>query len=137
MLTAALWLQVVTGGSYDFSIYSQSIKDSFGLTQQSLDSISVAKDVGANVGIVSGLLYDRFGNWPVLAMAAALALSGNLMMWLSIVGRVAVPPLWLACLYALLAANSQTFSNTAAVVTCVKTFPSSRGTIVGLLKVFA
>ena len=135
MLMSALWLQTITGGSYDFSIYSQSLKDSLSLSQQSLDSISVSKDVGANVGILSGLLYDHFRTWPVLASAAVLAFSGYLMIWLSIVGFVPVPPLWIACFYAFLAANSQTFSNTAAVVTCVKTFPRSRGTIVGLLKV--
>lgn len=134
VVAVGMWVQCSTGGSYDFSIYSQSIKESLGLTQQALDSISVAKDIGANVGILSGLLYDRFPTWTVLVSAAALALVGNLMMWLSITSKVPTPPLWLACLYALLASNSQTFSNTAIVVTCVKIFPDSRGTVVGLMK---
>lgn len=134
VVAVGVWVQCFTGGSYDFSIYSQSIKESLGLTQQALDAISVAKDIGANVGIISGLIYDTFPTWTVLSSSAALSLVGNLFMWLSITSRVAAPPLWLACIYAFLAANAQTFSNTAVVVTCVKIFPNSRGTVVGLMK---
>jgi hypothetical protein len=38
------------------------------------------------------------------------------------------------CLYICLGANSQTFTNTGALVTCVKNFPNSRGSVLGLLK---
>eukprot|EP00250_Pteridium_aquilinum_P032059 c448_g1_i1 orf=155-1822(+) len=134
VVAVGAWVQCFTGGSYDFSIYSQCIKESLGLTQQALDSISVAKDIGANVGIVSGFMYDFFPTWMVLASAAAFSLVGNLMMWLSITSRVPSPPLWLTCIYAFLTSNSQTFSNTAVVVTCIKIFPNSRGTVVGLMK---
>ncbi|MCO5552514.1 hypothetical protein L7F22_006026 [Adiantum nelumboides] len=134
VIAVGVWVQCFTGGSYDFSIYSQRIKDSLKLTQQALDSISVSKDIGANVGIISGFIYDSCPTWVVLACAAGLALVGNLMMWLSITLRVSTPPLWLACIYALLAANSQTFSNTAVIVTSVKIFPTFRGTVVGLMK---
>ncbi|KAI5076248.1 hypothetical protein GOP47_0008313 [Adiantum capillus-veneris] len=134
IIAVGVWVQCFTGGSYDFSIYSQRIKDSLKLTQQALDSISVSKDIGANVGIISGFIYDFCPTWVVLACAAALAFIGNLMMWLSITLRIPSPPLWLACVYALLTANSQTFSNTAVIVTSVKIFPTFRGTVVGLMK---
>ncbi|KAH7365962.1 hypothetical protein KP509_18G056400 [Ceratopteris richardii] len=134
VVAVSVLVQCFTGGSYNFSIYSQSIKESLQLTQEQLDSISVAKDIGANVGVISGFIYDFFPTWMVLAFAAILSLVGNLMIWLSITYRVPSPPLWLVCIYAFLASNSQTFSNTAVVVTCVKIFPVSRGTIVGLMK---
>ncbi|KAH7855077.1 hypothetical protein Vadar_020983 [Vaccinium darrowii] len=38
------------------------------------------------------------------------------------------------CLYICIGANSQTFANTGALVTCVKNFPESRGVVLGLLK---
>ncbi|KAH7854968.1 hypothetical protein Vadar_019706 [Vaccinium darrowii] len=40
------------------------------------------------------------------------------------------------CLYICIGANSQTFANTCALVTCVKNFPESRGVVLGLLKGF-
>ena len=40
------------------------------------------------------------------------------------------------CLYITIGANSQTFANTGALVTCVKNFPESRGSVLGLLKGF-
>lgn len=40
------------------------------------------------------------------------------------------------CLYICIGANSQTFANTGALVTCVKNFPESRGVVLGLLKGF-
>lgn len=38
--------------------------------------------------------------------------------------------------YIAVGANSQSFGNTASLVTCVKNFPESRGMLVGLLKGF-
>ncbi|KAK3031764.1 hypothetical protein RJ639_037061 [Escallonia herrerae] len=40
------------------------------------------------------------------------------------------------CLYICVGANSQSFANTGALVTCVKNFPESRGVVLGLLKGF-
>ncbi|KAF7147119.1 hypothetical protein RHSIM_Rhsim03G0113400 [Rhododendron simsii] len=40
------------------------------------------------------------------------------------------------CLYICIGANSQTFANTGALVTCVKNFPERRGVVLGLLKGF-
>ncbi|GLJ25048.1 hypothetical protein SUGI_0479370 [Cryptomeria japonica] len=39
-------------------------------------------------------------------------------------------------LYICIGANSQTFANTRALVTCVKNFPQSRGSVLGILKGF-
>ena len=38
------------------------------------------------------------------------------------------------CLYICIGANSQTFTNTGAIVTCVNNFPQNRGCVLGLLK---
>ncbi|KAK4353615.1 hypothetical protein RND71_025809 [Anisodus tanguticus] len=41
------------------------------------------------------------------------------------------------CVYICVGANSQSFTNTGALVTCVKNFPESRGAVLGLLKGYA
>ncbi|KAG2545189.1 hypothetical protein PVAP13_9KG413493 [Panicum virgatum] len=69
-------------------------------------------------------------------MGAAMNLAGYLMIYLAIDGRTARPPVWLMCIYICVGANSQSFANTGALVTCVKNFPESRGMVLGLLKGF-
>ncbi|KAF4350094.1 hypothetical protein G4B88_008494 [Cannabis sativa] len=44
--------------AYTFGIYSSALKSSQGYNQSTLDTISVFKDIGANAGILSGVLYD-------------------------------------------------------------------------------
>ncbi|CAL4935787.1 unnamed protein product, partial [Urochloa decumbens] len=61
-------------------------------------------------------------------------LAGYLMVYLSLAGRVARPPLWLMCAYVCAGANSQAFAGTGALVTCVRNFPDTRGAVLGLLK---
>ncbi|GKV40896.1 hypothetical protein SLEP1_g48491 [Rubroshorea leprosula] len=59
---------------------------------------------------------------------------GYFMIWLAVTGRISKPPVWQMCLYICIGANSQSFANTGALVTCVKNFPESRGSVLGLLK---
>ncbi|MED6154782.1 hypothetical protein PIB30_115949, partial [Stylosanthes scabra] len=54
---AAIMIQWSCGASYTFSIYSPVLKSSQGYDQSTLDTVSVFKDIGANFGILSGLLY--------------------------------------------------------------------------------
>ncbi|KAJ1256619.1 hypothetical protein BS78_K342900 [Paspalum vaginatum] len=61
-------------------------------------------------------------------------LAGYLMVYLSLAGSVARPPVWLMCAYICAGANSQAFAGTGALVTCVRNFPEGRGAVLGLLK---
>jgi hypothetical protein len=61
---------------------------------------------------------------------------GHFMIWLTVTGHVAKPHVWQMCLYMCIGANSQSFPNTGALVTCVNNFPESRGSVLGLLKGF-
>ncbi|KAE8652010.1 hypothetical protein Csa_021692, partial [Cucumis sativus] len=56
------------------------------------------------------------------------------MIWLSVTEKVAAPPVWLMCLYICIGANSTSFANTGALVTCVKNYPARRGAVLGILK---
>ncbi|KAE8791378.1 protein NUCLEAR FUSION DEFECTIVE 4-like [Hordeum vulgare] len=136
MFFASILIMAAAGGTYIFAIYSKAIKSSLGYDQQTLNTLSFFKDVGANVGILPGLINEVTPPWVVLACGAAMNLVGYLMIYLSITGRTARPPVWLMCVYIAVGANSQSFANTGALVTAVKNFPEDRGVVLGLLKGF-
>lgn len=100
-----------------------------------LDTIGMAKDIGGNVGIVSGFIGDLFPPWVVLLIGAVQNLLGYGFIWLVLTARIPAPPFWLVGTLICVGTNGATFFNTAGLVTCVKNFPRSRGPIVGLLKV--
>ncbi|OEL23267.1 hypothetical protein BAE44_0015714 [Dichanthelium oligosanthes] len=114
----------------------QVLKTSLGYDQRTLNTLAFFKDLGYNVGILAGLINEVTPPWVGLSIGAALNLFGYLMIYLAIDGRIARPPVWLMCIYICVGANSQSFTNTCALVTCVKNFPESRGIVLGLLKSF-
>ncbi|XP_039131229.1 uncharacterized protein LOC120267624 [Dioscorea cayenensis subsp. rotundata] len=136
MVFASFLILAASGATYIFSIYSPVLKTSLGYNQQTLNTLSFFKDLGANVGILSGLINEVTPAWVVLTMGAGMNLFGYLMIYLAITKRLSHVPVWQMCLYILIGANSQTFANTGALVTCVKNFPESRGIVLGLLKAF-
>ncbi|KAL6894267.1 hypothetical protein ACP4OV_008365 [Aristida adscensionis] len=136
MVFACLLILSSSGATYIFGIYSKVLKSSLDYDQRTLNTLSFFKDLGANVGVLSGLINEVTPPWVVLAMGAAMNLAGYLMIYLAIDGRTARPPVWLMCIYICVGANSQSFANTGALVTCVKNFPESRGIVLGLLKGF-
>nr|POF24184.1 protein nuclear fusion defective 4 [Quercus suber] len=136
MAFAPLLIMSVSGSTYIFSVYSNDIKSTLGYDQTSLNLVSFFKDLGSNVGVLSGLINEITPPWVVLLIGAIMNLFGYLMIWLSVTGRVAKPKLWQMCLYICIGANSQAFANTGALVTSVMNFPENRGSVIGLLKSF-
>ena len=136
MFFASILIMAAAGGTYIFGIYSKAIKTSLGYDQQTLNTLSFFKDVGANVGILPGLINEVTPPWVVLLCGAGMNLVGYLMIYLAITGRTAQPPVWLMCVYIAVGANSQSFANTGSLVTAVKNFPEDRGVVLGLLKGF-
>ncbi|KAK1421060.1 hypothetical protein QVD17_23137 [Tagetes erecta] len=136
MVFACLLIMSVAGATYMFALYSGDIKHSLGYSQSTLNLLSTFKDLGGNVGIISGLINEVCPPWVVLLLGAVMNFSGYFMIWLSVTGKIKKPPVWQMCLFICIGANSQTFANTGALVTCVKNFPESRGVVLGLLKGF-
>ncbi|XP_022766129.1 uncharacterized protein LOC111311019 [Durio zibethinus] len=136
MVFATLIIMSVNGSGYMFGLYSNDIKSTLGYDQTTLNLLSFFKDLGGNLGILSGLIYEVVPPWVVLSIGSVMNFFGYVMIWLSVTGRTAKPQVWQMCLYMWIAANSQSFPNTGALVTCVKNFPESRGSILGLLKGF-
>lgn len=134
MVFATILIMSAAGATYIFGVYSKDIKESLGYNQQTLNTLSFFKDLGANLGVISGLINEITPPWVVLAMGSVMNLTGYLMIWLAVTGRIARPHVWQMCLYISIGANSQSFANTGALVTLVKNFPESRGVVLGLLK---
>ncbi|CAH9090255.1 unnamed protein product [Cuscuta europaea] len=136
MVFASLLIEAMAGSTFMFGLYSREMKSSLGYDQTTLNLVSFFKDLGANVGIISGLINEVTPPWVVLLAGSIMNFSGYFMIWLDVTGHVAKPKVWQMCLYICIGANSQTFANTGALVTCVKSFPESRGVVLGLLKGF-
>ncbi|XP_065876832.1 protein NUCLEAR FUSION DEFECTIVE 4-like [Euphorbia lathyris] len=146
---ASIWIQCSCGASYTFGIYSSILKSTQDYDQSTLDTVSVFKDIGANAGVISGLLYSAvtlnrnrqrlgvFGApWVVHAAGAIQCFFGYFMMWASVVGLIPRPPVPVMCLFMWIAAHAQTFFNTSNVVSGVHNFGDYGGTIVGIMKGF-
>ncbi|KAM0937234.1 putative MFS transporter superfamily [Dioscorea sansibarensis] len=153
---ASFILMSAAGTTYLFAVYSNDIKTTLGCDQKTLGTVAFFKGVGADVGIMSGIISEIAPPWVVLSIAAIMNLFGYLMIYLSITGYVGHPHLWLICLYIAVAGNAQVvccrgggrrgaattpcfrrFANTGVLAPCVKNFPESRGVVLGLLKGFA
>lgn len=135
-LFATFLIMAGAGATYLFGVYSKDIKSTLGYDQTTLNLLRFFKDLGANVGVLSGLLAEVTPTWFVLLVGSALNFAGYFMIWLTVTGRIAKPKVWQMCLYICVGANSQNFANTGALVTAVKNFPEGRGSMLGLLKGF-
>jgi hypothetical protein len=133
---ASFLIMTGAGATYLFGIYSKQIKASLGYDQTTLNLLGFFKDLGANVGVLSGLIAEVTPTWFVLLVGSGLNFAGYFMIWLAVTGKIAKPKVWQMCIYICVGANSQNFANTGALVTCVKNFPESRGVMLGLLKGF-
>ncbi|XP_022944943.1 protein NUCLEAR FUSION DEFECTIVE 4 [Cucurbita moschata] len=131
---ASLLIMAAAGATYMFSLYSNDIKSVLGYDQTTLNLLSFFKDLGANVGVLSGLINEVTPPWVVLSIGAVLNFFGYFMIWLAVTKRISTPKVWQMCLYICVGANSQSFVNTGSLVTCVKNFPESRGVVLGILK---
>ncbi|ESQ51286.1 hypothetical protein EUTSA_v10016458mg [Eutrema salsugineum] len=134
MVFASFLIMACAGATYLFGTYSKDIKSTLGYDQTTLNLLGFFKDLGANVGVMSGLIAEVTPTWFVLTIGSAMNFVGYFMIWLTVTGKVARPKVWQMCLYICIGANSQNFANTGALVTCVKNFPESRGVMLGLLK---
>jgi hypothetical protein len=71
-LCLGMWMQACGGISYAFSLYSGDLKHTLGYNQEMIDGLGTAKDIGGNVGIISGLLIDLTSAWFVLLVGGLL-----------------------------------------------------------------
>ncbi|KAJ7544165.1 hypothetical protein O6H91_09G066900 [Diphasiastrum complanatum] len=134
-LSLGMWMQACGGISYVYSLYSADLKHTLGYNQEMIDGLGTSKDIGGNVGIVSGLLIDVTSAPFVLLVGGLLHFSFYMLLYLAAVQQIS-PSYWQMCAIIMLGTNGATWFNTAVLVTCMRNFPSDRGVVVGLLKGF-
>ncbi|CAL9095598.1 unnamed protein product [Musa textilis] len=133
-LAAAVWVQVAAGTAYTFPLYSPSLKSVLGYSQQQLTMLGVANDVGENFGLVAGFASSRFRPWVVLLAGAACCFLGFGVLWLAVTQTVSGLPFWVLWIALCIGTNSSAWLVTAVLVTNMRNFPLSRGTVSGILK---
>ncbi|KAI3799357.1 hypothetical protein L1987_34651 [Smallanthus sonchifolius] len=132
-LFASFLVMTGAGANYLFGVYSKEIKSSLGYDQTTINLLGFFKDLGSNVGVLSGLVAELTPTWFVLLLGSVMDLGGYLMIWLAFTYQISKPKVWQMCLYICIGANSQNFSNTGALMTSVSNFPESRGVVLGFV----
>jgi hypothetical protein len=75
VLVATVWIQALTGTNFDFSAYSSALKSSLGISQEALNCLATASDLGKALGWSSGLALLYMPLHAVLLVSAALGLA--------------------------------------------------------------
>ncbi|XAR50512.1 hypothetical protein NMG60_11004856 [Bertholletia excelsa] len=133
-LGAAVWVQIAAGNSYTFPLYSSSLKTVLGFSQQQVTILGVANDVGENVGILPGIACNKLPPWVVLLIGVSACFLGYGVLWLAVSQTVQSMPYWVLWIALCIATNSSAWLGTAVLVTNMRNFPLSRGTVAGILK---
>ncbi|PSR96057.1 Protein NUCLEAR FUSION DEFECTIVE like [Actinidia chinensis var. chinensis] len=133
-LSAAVWVQIAAGNAYTFPLYSPSLKTVLGFNQQQLTILGVANDVGENVGIIPGIACNKLPPWVVLLVGVCACFLGYGVLWLVVSETVQSIPYWVLWIALCIATNSSAWLGTAVLVTNMRNFPLSRGTVAGILK---
>lgn len=133
-LVAAVCIQVLAGNAYNFPLYSSRLKKTLGYNQLQLSNLGVANDIGENVGLLAGLLCNKIPPWGLLLVGATTAFVGYGVLWLAVSQTISSLPYWVVWFALCIGTNSSTWFNTAVLVTNMRNFPLSRGTLAGILK---
>ncbi|XP_043722931.1 protein NUCLEAR FUSION DEFECTIVE 4 [Telopea speciosissima] len=133
-LGAAVWVQIAVGNGYNFPLYSPSLKSVMGFSQQQLTMLGVANDIGENFGILPGVVCNKLPPWVVLSIGATACFLGYGVIWLAVSQTVQSMPYWVLWLALCVATNSSAWFSTAVLVTNMRNFPLTRGTVAGILK---
>lgn len=94
-LAAAVWVQIAAGNSYNFPLYSPTLKSVLGYSQQQLTILGVANDIGENIGILPGIACNKFPPWAVMSVGAVACFLGYGVLWLAVSRTVQGLPYWL------------------------------------------
>ncbi|XP_062008047.1 protein NUCLEAR FUSION DEFECTIVE 4 isoform X1 [Rosa rugosa] len=134
-LGAAVWVQIAAGNAYNFPLYSPLLKSVLGYNQMQLTILGVASDIGESVALLPGIACNKFPPWAVLLVGCVLCFFGYGVLWLAVSETVANMPYILQLFITILIAmNSNAWFGTAVLVTNMRNFPLSRGTVAGILK---
>ena len=133
IIAVCIMVNIASAGAYSWSVYSQKLKTVLNIDQETLNVVAAFKDLGVNLGIFAGLLFDYWSPAGVLLIGTAMTVTGYLCAWLAVTRRI-TPSVWQMCLFLFIGNNSQPMFNTVVMVQSVKLFPANTGVTISLLK---
>ncbi|XWS16506.1 hypothetical protein CRYUN_Cryun34aG0094200 [Craigia yunnanensis] len=133
-LAAAIWVEISAGNAYNFPLYSSALKSVLGFSQQQVTMLGVANDIGESFGLLPGIACNKFPPWVVLLVGVFACFLGYGVIWLAVSQTINALPYWVLWIALVVAANSNAWFGTAVLVTNMRNFPLSRGTVSGILK---
>lgn len=136
-LAGAVLVEHVGGLFYMFGAFSPTVKHSFKLSQDSLDTMGSMANLGGNFGMHYGFLLDAVGPGIVLVVAGLLGFFGWGTLWASI--YFAWPMhnnTWGLDVMAFVQGQSQQALDTAVIPTITRHFSQDRGASIGITKAF-
>ncbi|CAN6335338.1 unnamed protein product [Urochloa humidicola] len=132
VLVSTVWIQALTGTNFDFSAYSSALKSSLGISQEALNCLATASDLGKAFGWSSGLALLYMPLHAVLMLSAALGLAAYAAQYCCLIFlnpssaaasfAVPYPLVFLVCL---IAGCSICWFNTVCFVLCIRSFSTS------------
>ncbi|PWZ17433.1 Protein NUCLEAR FUSION DEFECTIVE 4 [Zea mays] len=129
VLVASVWIQALTGTNFDFSAYSSALKSALGVSQEALNYLATASDLGKALGWSSGLALLHMPLHAVLLASAALGLAAYAAQYYCLVfvspAALAAVPYPLVFLVCLVAGCSICWFNTVCFVLCIRSFSTS------------
>ncbi|KAG2559594.1 protein NUCLEAR FUSION DEFECTIVE 4-like [Panicum virgatum] len=126
VLVATVWIQALTGTNFDFSAYSSALKSSLGISQEALNYLATASDLGKAFGWSSGLALLYIPLHAVLLVAAVLGLAAYALQYGCLVSvNLAAIPYPLVFLVCLIAGLSICWFNTVCFVLCIRSFSAN------------
>ncbi|TKY73038.1 NUCLEAR FUSION DEFECTIVE 4 [Spatholobus suberectus] len=133
-LAAAVWVQIASGNTFTFPLYSHSLKSVLFFNQRQVTLLGVAIDIGENLGLLPGLACNKFPPWLLLLVGSLASFLGYGLLFLAISNTLHSLPYLLLWFALVVAANSSAWLTTAVLVTNMRNFPASRGSVSGVIK---
>ena len=137
ILVMGTLLSMLCSVNYAFGLWSQYLKTSPALCfkQSQVDSIGMWGNIGQYLGLLAGIIYDRYGPRATLLVGASLGSGGYLLLFLALHGVIPASD-WLLSVFYAIGSNAQPFFDTTSLCTNIANFPEARGLVIGLTKVF-
>ena len=95
VFVCAMWDMSFAGTSYMFGSISPVIKSSMGFNQKQVAFLSVAKDLGDNVGLLAGKISQASPVWGLILVGVVQNVVGYGLVWLVVTHQLPALPLWL------------------------------------------
>lgn len=123
----------MVGFSFTYGQWSSAVKGYYGYSQEQLNNLALAKDLGTFICMDAGVLTGRFGSHVTLGMAGL----GVTLSCAAIYAGLQTQIPYLAMLFLFwLFGHSLAFADNSGISTSIALFPKHKGMACGLMKAF-